>query len=183
MGQTRDDAAGEAFDKIARALGLGYPGGPKIDKLSKEGDPHAIPFPRVYLEENTYDFSFSGLKSAVLNYINQQKQKNAPIIIEDVAASFQQAVVEVLGNKLINAAKERGVHQVALAGGVACNTGLRAKVKELTEKEGMTLYMPAPIFCTDNAAMIASAGYFEYNKGRTDNLTLNAVPGLRLGQK
>lgn len=183
MGQTRDDAAGEAFDKIARAMGLGYPGGPLIDKLSKQGNAEAIAFPRAYLEENTYDFSFSGLKSAVLNYLNQQKQKNLPIIVEDVAASFQQSVVEVLGNKLIRAAKERGVNQVALAGGVASNSGLRAQVKELAEKEGIDVFVPNPILCTDNAAMIASAGYFEYKKGIVHDLSLNAVPGLKLGQK
>lgn len=180
VGRTRDDAAGEAFDKIARALGLSYPGGPIIDRLSKEGNKNAIDFPRVYLEPDSYDFSFSGLKTAVLNYLNQKKQKNEEIIVEDVAASFQEAVIEVLVEKTIKLAKERKSEKIALAGGVAANEGLRTLIKKRAEKEGMDLYYPSRILCTDNAAMIGSAAYFNYKAGNISNFYLNVEPNLEL---
>ncbi len=181
LGRTRDDAAGEAFDKVARAIGLGYPGGPKIDKLSEKGDADAITFPRSYLEEGSYDFSFSGLKSAVLNYINQCKMKACDINHADVAASFQASVIEVLVNKTINAAKALGLKKVALAGGVAANRSLRNVMKKTCDKEGLVLQYPSIVYCTDNAAMIGSAAYYEYKHGVTHGLDLNAVPNLKLG--
>ncbi len=180
LGRTRDDAAGEAFDKIARALGLGYPGGPLIDKKAKEGNPHAIEFPRAYLEEDSYDFSFSGLKSSVLNFLNSCKMKGQEIVVEDVAASFQQSVVEVLVHKTIKAAKEKRVDRVYLAGGVAANSALRKEMKSLAQKEGISVGYPSRILCTDNAAMIAAAGYYQYKKGNIADLHLNAVPNLKL---
>ena len=183
LGKTRDDAAGEAFDKVARAIGLGYPGGPKIDKLSKEGDKSSIDFPRSYLEEGSYDFSFSGLKSAVLNYINQCKMKEQEINQADIAASFQNAVVEVLVNKTVKAAKELGLEKIALAGGVAANSTLREEMKNACEKEGIFLQYPSLVYCTDNAAMIGAAGYYEYIKGVRHNMDLNAVPNLKLGDR
>lgn len=183
IGKTRDDAVGEAFDKVARSIGLGYPGGPKIDKLSKEGDPNAIEFPRSYMEKDSFDFSFSGIKSAVLNYLNKMKMKEQPIVEADVAASFQEAVVEVLVNKAIAAAKHLGVDKVALAGGVAANSHLRARLEEACTKEGYKLSYPDLVYCTDNAAMIGAAGYFDYRKGITHDMKLNAVPQLKLGQK
>lgn len=180
LGRTRDDAAGEAFDKIARALQLGYPGGPLIDKRAKTGNSLAIDFPRAYLEEDSYDFSFSGLKSSVLNYLNSCRMKGKEIIVEDVAASFQQAVVEVLSNKTIKAAMDKKVDKVYLAGGVASNSALRAQMKELAEKNGLRLGYPAPILCTDNAAMIGTAAYYQYLKGDVSDLHLNAIPNLKL---
>ena len=183
LGRTRDDAAGEAYDKVARAIGMGYPGGPKIDAAAKNGNAEAIIFPRVYLEENSYDFSFSGLKSAVLNYINKQRMMNEEINVNDVAASFQRAVVEVLVNKTVRAAKNMGVTQVALAGGVASNTALRKYMKEMCDNSGLSLNIPSPILCTDNAAMIGSAAYYEYIKGIRDGLNLNANPNLKLGER
>ncbi len=181
LGRTRDDAAGEAFDKVARAVGLGYPGGPKIDKASKEGNPQAIVFPRARVEKSPYDFSFSGLKSAVLNYINHSKMTGEKIFVPDLAASFQQAVVEVLVSHTIEAAKSLNYDKVAIAGGVAANSALRAFMKESCEKEGLKLYYPSPIFCTDNAAMIGTAAYYEYLKGVRHGYDLNAVPNLTLG--
>lgn len=183
IGRTRDDAAGEAFDKVARAIGLGYPGGPKIDKLAKEGNPNAIKFPRAKVENAPHDFSFSGVKSAVLNYMNGCKMKGIEVNRADIAASFQDAVVEVLVLRTIEAAKEYGMKKVALAGGVASNQGLRAKMKEACEKEGLELYYPSPVFCTDNGAMIGVAGYYEYIKGTRHGLDLNAVPNLKIGQR
>lgn len=180
LGRTRDDAAGEAFDKIARALGLGYPGGPRIDQKAKEGNPFAIDFPRAYLEEGSYDFSFSGLKSSVLNYLNTCKMKGREIIVEDVAASFQQAVVEVLAHKTLRAAIEKGVDHVYLAGGVAANSALRRELKMLTEQRKISLGYPSPVLCTDNAAMIGAAGYYQYKKGKIAGLDLNAIPNLNL---
>ncbi len=182
IGRTRDDAAGEAFDKVARAVGLGYPGGPKIDKASKEGNPQAIVFPRARVEKSPYDFSFSGLKSAVLNYINHSKMTGEKIFVPDLAASFQQAVVEVLVSHTIEAAKSLNYDKVAIAGGVAANSALRAFMKESCEKEGLKLYYPSPIFCTDNAAMIGVAGYYEFRKGVRSGWDLNAAPSLKLGQ-
>ena len=182
LGRTRDDAAGEAYDKVARAIGMGYPGGPKIDAAAKLGNPQAVKFPRVYLEEDSYDFSFSGLKSAVLNYVNKQNMLGEEINPNDIAASFQQSVVEVLVGKTIKAAKDRGVSKIALAGGVASNTALRTKMKEACEQAGFYLSVPSPILCTDNAAMIGCAAYYEYLAGVRDGLDLNANPSLRLGE-
>ena len=183
MGHTRDDAAGEAYDKVARAIGMGYPGGPKIDAAAKKGNPDAVKFPRVFLEEDSYDFSFSGLKSAVLNYVNKQKMMGAEIVPEDIAASFQQSVVEVLVSKTIKAARAHGVKKIALAGGVASNSALRTRMQEACERNGFYLSVPAPILCTDNAAMIGCAAYYEYIAGVRDGLDLNANPSLKLGQR
>ena len=183
IARTRDDAAGEAFDKVARAIGLGYPGGPKVDKLAKEGDPHAIAFPRGHVDEAPLDFSFSGLKSAVLNYLNGAQMKGEEINRADVAASFQQSVVDVLVTHTIEAAKELGIRKVAMAGGVASNSALRAGMDAACQKEGFSLYYPSPILCTDNAAMIGSAAYYEYVKGVRDGWDLNAVPNLKIGQR
>jgi N6-L-threonylcarbamoyladenine synthase len=182
LGRTRDDAAGEAFDKIARALGLGYPGGPLIDKRSSEGNPQAIPFPRVFLEEGTYDFSFSGLKSAALNYLNSLKMRGEEPHIADVAASFQAAVVEVLAEKLIRAAEEQGSRYAVLAGGVAANSKLRQELKRLGEARGIEVRYPSPLLCTDNAAMIGSAAYYRYIGGTEADMTLNARPNLAIGE-
>lgn len=183
IGRTRDDAAGEAFDKVARSIGLGYPGGPKIDKLSKEGNKDAIEFPRASIDGAPFDFSFSGVKSAVLNYINGCKMKNESYSEVDIAASFQQAVVDVLVEHTMRAAKEYHIEKIALAGGVACNQGLRAGMEEACKKNHFKLYYPSPILCTDNAAMIGAAGYYEYQKGVRHGLDLNAVPSLKLGEK
>ncbi|MBS4538092.1 tRNA (adenosine(37)-N6)-threonylcarbamoyltransferase complex transferase subunit TsaD [Clostridium sp. D2Q-11] len=183
LGRTRDDAAGEAFDKIARAMNLGYPGGPIIDELSKEGNKDAVNFPRVYLEEDSFDFSFSGLKSAVLNYLNNQKQKDLDIVVEDVAASFQQAVIEVLVNKTLRAANLKNSNIITIAGGVAANEGLRKLMEEKAKGLGIDVKYPSKILCTDNAAMIGCAGYYDYIKGRISDLDLNAVPNLKLGDK
>lgn len=183
IGRTRDDAAGEAFDKVARAIGLGYPGGPKIDKVAKEGNPDAIHFPRAKVEGNEYDFSFSGLKSAVLNYINGCHMKGEEVCTADVAASFQQAVVEVLVDHAIHAVKEYGFQKFAIAGGVASNSALRHAMEQRCKKEGILFYYPSPILCTDNAAMIGAAGYYEYRKGARSGLNLNAVPNLKLGER
>ena len=183
IGRTRDDAAGEAFDKVARAIGLGYPGGPKIDALSKEGNPKAISFPRANIEDGKYDFSFSGLKSAVLNYLNMCEMKNIEINKADVAASFQQAVIEVLTDNAIKAAKENNCTSIALAGGVASNTSLRENMKKEAEKNGLNFYHPSSIFCTDNAAMIGVAGYYEYINGTRHGWDLNAVPNLKIGER
>lgn len=180
IGRTRDDAAGEAFDKVARALGLSYPGGPLIDALSKKGDKYAIDFPRVYLEQDSYDFSFSGLKTAVLNYLNQKRQKGEDIIIEDVAASFQQSVIEVLVEKTIKLAKERKSDKIVMAGGVAANEGLRSLMDYRGKEEGIKVLYPSRILCTDNAAMIGSAAYFHYREGDISNLYLNVEPNLEL---
>ena len=178
VGRTRDDAAGEAFDKVARAIGLGYPGGPKIDKLAKEGNPDAIAFPRAKVDTNEYDFSFSGLKSAVLNYLNGCQMKGEEVNAADVAASFQKAVIDVLVDHSIHAVKEFGFDKFAIAGGVASNSSLRAAFEARCEKEGIKFYHPSPIFCTDNAAMIGTAGYYEFLKGTRSGLDLNAVPNL-----
>ncbi len=183
LGRTRDDAAGEAFDKVARAIGLGYPGGPKIDKLAKEGNPEAIAFPRAKLVDAEYDFSFSGLKSAVLNYLNGCRMKGEPICEADVAASFQRAVTDVLVEHAVHGAKEFGMDKLAIAGGVASNSALRAAMAEACAKEGIRFYHPSPIFCTDNAAMIGVAAYYEYMAGTRSGLDLNAVPNLRLGER
>ena len=180
LGGTRDDAVGEAYDKVARVLGLGYPGGPKIDKIAKEGNPEAIHFKRVYLEKDSYDFSFSGLKTAVLNYINTEKQAGREINRADVAASFQEAVMDVITEKAVEAVKANGMKKLALAGGVAANSRLREKLAELCEKEGIQLYRPHPALCTDNGAMVACAAYYKYKNGETDGLDLDASPSLPL---
>lgn len=183
LGRTRDDAAGEAFDKVARAIGLGYPGGPKIDKVSKEGNPDAIKFPRAKVDESEYDFSFSGLKSAVLNYINQCEMKGEKIVVEDVAASFQKAVVDVLVDHSIAAVNKYGLRKFAIAGGVASNSSLRDAFEDRCKKEGIEFFHPSPVYCTDNAAMIGVAGYYEYIKGVRSGYDLNAVPQLKLGER
>jgi len=183
VGKTRDDAAGEAFDKVARAIGLGYPGGPKIDALAKEGNKEAITFPRAKVDGNEYDFSFSGLKSAVLNYLNQCEMKQVEVNRADVAASFQYAVIDVLTTHAIQAVKEMGMDKLAVAGGVASNSSLRESLQQACEKEGIQFYHPSPLYCTDNAAMIGVAGYYSYVKGVEHGLDLNAVPNLKIGQR
>ena len=183
LGRTRDDAAGEAFDKVARAIGLGYPGGPKIEKAAREGDPMAIPFPKAKVNDNPYDFSFSGVKSAVLNYINGCKMKNIEIVPEDIAASFQKAVTDVLIAHAMHAAEEFKIDKLAIAGGVASNSVLREGMRAACEKRGISFYHPSPIFCTDNAAMIGAAAYSEYLAGTRHGWDLNAVPNLKLGER
>lgn len=183
IGRTRDDAAGEAFDKVARAIGLGYPGGPKIDKVSKEGNPDAVHFPRAKVGENEYDFSFSGLKSAVLNYLNSCQMKGEEICQADIAASFQKAVIEVLVGHAMHAVKEYDCKKFAIAGGVASNSSLRASFEQECAKAGIEFFHPSPIYCTDNAAMIGTAGYYEYIKGVRSGMDLNAVPNLKLGER
>lgn len=199
LGRTRDDAAGEAFDKVARAIGLGYPGGPKIDRISRQGDPHAIEFPRAHVvetdkklntnfargnhETSNYDFSFSGLKSAVLNYLNKCRMTGEEIRQADVAASFQQAVVDSLVDTAMRGAADYGVKKFAIAGGVAANSALRAAMKKACGDRGIDFYYPSPVFCTDNAAMIGVAAYYEYQRGNTSGWDLNAVPNLKLGER
>ena len=183
VGRTRDDAAGEAFDKVARAIGLGYPGGPKIDKLAKEGNPDAIEFPRAHVDDAPYDFSFSGIKSAVLNYINSANMQGKEINRADVAASFQKAVVDALVSRAVRLAKECGMEKLAIAGGVASNSALRAAIQEECAKNNIGFYSPSPILCTDNAAMIGAAAYYEYIKGVRHGYDLNAVPNLKLGER
>ncbi|MGI6069867.1 MAG: tRNA (adenosine(37)-N6)-threonylcarbamoyltransferase complex transferase subunit TsaD [Blautia sp.] len=183
LGRTRDDAAGEAFDKVARAIGLGYPGGPKIDKLSKKGSPEAIPFPKAKVADAPYDFSFSGVKSAVLNYLNQHKMQGLEVNQADLAASFQKAVVDVLVEHTMQAAKDYRMDKVAIAGGVASNQALREAMEEACRRRKLKFYHPSPIFCTDNAAMIGVAAYYEYQKGTRHSWDLNAVPNLKLGER
>ena len=183
IGRTRDDAAGEAFDKVARAIGLGYPGGPKIDRAAREGNPEAIVFPRGRVEGSPYDFSFSGLKSAVLNYLNHAQMTGETICTADVAASFQKSVVDSLVSRAVAAAQEYGFDKLVIAGGVAANTALRAAMEKACKKSGIRFYYPSPIFCTDNAAMIGSAAYYEYMKGNLAGWDLNAVPNLKLGER
>ncbi len=183
IGQTRDDAAGEAFDKVARAIGLGYPGGPKIDAAAKEGNPDAFTFPQAKISDAEYDFSFSGLKSAVLNIINQAKMQGEELNQADVAASFQKAVVEVLVGHAIKACKEYGYDKLAIAGGVASNTALRTLMEKECGANGIKFYRPSPVLCTDNAAMIGAAAYYEYKKGVRFDLDMNAVPNLPLGDR
>lgn len=180
IGQTRDDAAGEAYDKVARALGLGYPGGPKIDKLAKEGNPKAITFPKANFHEETLDFSFSGVKSAVLNYLNKCNMQNIEINKADVAASFQQAVVDVLKDNVLLTCKKKNIDTIAIAGGVASNSTLRETLINEAGKKGIKVLFPTPILCTDNAAMIGSAAYFNFINGKVNDLNLNAKPNLKL---
>ena len=183
IGRTRDDAAGEAFDKVARAIGLGYPGGPKIDQVSREGNPEAVVFPRAHVGDAPYDFSFSGVKSAVLNYINGCRMKGEEWNQADVAASFQKAVTDVLVENAMRAVQEFGVKKFAIAGGVASNSALRSAMKEACDREGIDFYYPSPVYCTDNAAMIGVAAYYEYLNGTRHGWDLNAVPNLRLGER
>ena len=180
MGQTRDDAAGEAFDKIARVMGLPYPGGPEIDKLAIVGDEDAVDFPRALREKGNYEFSFSGLKSAVLNYLNEMKMKNMEVNRADVAASFQKAVIEVLVQKSLEALSETNLDTLVLAGGVAANSALERRLREASAEHGIHFYYPDKILCTDNAAMIACRGYYQSRAGLFSDLRLNAVPGLSL---
>lgn len=180
LGRTRDDAAGEAFDKVARTIGLGYPGGPLIDKAATLGNPDAVRLPKTYFSESL-DFSFSGIKTAVLNYVRNIEQKNEKWSIEDVAASFQKAVVEVLVTNSIKAVRQTGLKTIALAGGVASNSRLRAELAKAAEIEGIRLSVPGQVLCTDNAAMIACAAYRKFIAGKISGLDLNAVPGLKLG--
>ena len=183
LGRTRDDAAGEAFDKVARAIGLGYPGGPKIDKLAKEGNPQAMDFPKAKIEDAPYDFSFSGVKSAVLNYLNKCRMQGEEIVTADVAASFQRCVVEVLVEHAMAAARDYHIDKLAIAGGVASNSGLRCAMEKACEENNIKFYHPSPILCTDNAAMIGAAAYYEYKKGTRHGWDLNAVPNLKLGER
>ena len=180
LGGTRDDAAGEAYDKVARVLGLGYPGGPLIDAIAKEGDPHAVEFKRVWLEKDSLDFSFSGIKTGVLNYINGQRQAGREISVADVAAGFQEAVLEVVVTKTVEAALQRREERIVMAGGVAANSRLRQMLREACDRHGLGLYYPPPILCTDNAAMIGCAAYYKFMAGETDGLDLDAIPDLPL---
>lgn len=182
IAQTRDDAAGEAYDKVARALGLGYPGGPKIDKLAKEGNENAIEFPRAKFQDDTLDFSFSGVKSSVLNYLNKAKMKDEEINTADIAASFQKAIVDVLKTNLFLTCERRDIKKIAVAGGVASNSCLRETLQNEGAKRGIEILFPSPILCTDNAAMIGSAAYFNYQEGIISNLDINAKPNLKLGE-
>lgn len=183
LGRTHDDAAGEAFDKVARAIGLGYPGGPKVDKLAKEGREDAIDFPRASVEHAPFDFSFSGLKSAVLNYLNMCQMKGIEINTKDIAASFQKSIVDSLTVRAMLACKEYNMKKFAIAGGVASNSAIRAAFEKECEKHGIKFYRPSPVFCTDNAAMIGTAAYYEYMAGTRHGWDLNAVPNLKLGER
>ncbi len=167
IGRTRDDAAGEAFDKVAKLLNLGYPGGPVVSRLAAAGNPKAIAFPRAWLDKDSPDFSFSGLKTSVVNYVNRCKQKKTMVPVEDICASFQQAVVDVLVEKTITVAKEAGHKQVVIGGGVAANQHLRSQMTDRCRQEGLYCFKPSPIFCTDNAAMIGLAGFYQFANGKT----------------
>ena len=183
LGRTRDDAAGEAFDKVARAIGLGYPGGPKIEKAAHEGDPQAITFTRPKVSDGVYDFSFSGLKSQVLNYINSAQMKGETVNDKDIAASFQQTVIDTLCDHAALAIDEFGMDKFAIAGGVASNQTLRQAMEKMCEEKGVKFYHPSPILCTDNAAMIGAAAYYEFLAGKRDGWDLNAIPNLKLGER
>ncbi|MBP2071853.1 tRNA (adenosine(37)-N6)-threonylcarbamoyltransferase complex transferase subunit TsaD [Thermoanaerobacterium butyriciformans] len=180
LGRTVDDAAGEAFDKVARALGLGYPGGPKIDEISKNGDPYKYNFPKSFMEKDNFDFSFSGLKTAVINQLHKERQNGNEVNIADYAASFQMNVVDVLSSKLIEAARYKNINKISIAGGVASNSLLRERLLKLADEEGFMIHFPKQVYCTDNGAMIASAGYFDYIRGKVSGLDLNAIPYLKL---
>lgn len=181
IGKTRDDAAGEAYDKVARAIGLGYPGGPLVDELAKQGKAN-IEFPKAMYKEENYDFSFSGIKSAVLNYINSKKMKGEDYSRADIAASFQHAVVDILVHKTVKAVKDRGYGCVVLSGGVSANSALRKVMEERCDQEGLRLYYPPLGLCTDNAAMIGSCAYYRYIEGHTSDMYLNAKPNLKIGE-
>lgn len=180
LGRTKDDAAGESFDKIGRAMGLSYPGGPQIDRLAKKGNPEAVDFPRVMMDSKDYDFSFSGLKTAVLNYINQQRQKDIDLNIEDICASFQAAVMDVLVEKSFRLTKEKGYTTLAVSGGVAANSELKKRMEERGRKENIQIYFPEPILCTDNGAMIGCAGYYDFINGKREDLDMRVDPNLEL---
>lgn len=180
LGQTRDDAAGEAFDKIARVMGYPYPGGPQIDKLAKDGNPDAIAFPKALHEKHNFEFSFSGLKSAVLNYLHTQEQRKQPYNVHDVAASFQKTVVETLVEKTMDAAAYCGMDKIAVAGGVSANSALAAAMKQACAAHGYSFYRPDPVLCTDNGAMIGCRAYYMALEGHFANLTLNAKPALAI---
>lgn len=180
LGRTKDDAAGEAFDKTARVLGIGYPGGPAIEKISKIGDLAAIDFPRPFINDDTYDFSFSGLKTAVINYLNTKKQRGEVVNTADVAASFQQAVIDVMIAKIIRAVENHQVNSVILSGGVSANKTLRNQLEKKLKEYNLPLYTPDLELCTDNAAMVGSVAYFQYIKGEFSPLTLNAKANLKL---
>lgn len=180
IGRTKDDAAGESFDKIGRAMGLSYPGGPQIDRLAKQGNPKAVDFPRVMMDSKDYDFSFSGLKTAVLNYINHQKQKEKDLIVEDICASFQASVMDVLVEKSFRLAHEKGYKIIAVSGGVAANSELKKRMEERGQEENIKIYFPEPILCTDNAAMIGCAGYYDFINGKTEDLDMRVDPNLEL---
>jgi len=182
LGRTRDDAAGEAFDKIARVLGMDYPGGPEIARAAEAGDPTAIDFPRGLLQADTFDFSFSGLKTAAINYIHNLRQRGEEVPVADIAASLQEAIVDVLIAKTLAAAQAYGVKTIFLSGGVAANERLRSRLRELAAADGIRVYYPSKVLCTDNAAMIACAGYYRYLRGERASWELNAVPNLRLGE-
>lgn len=179
IGRTRDDAVGEAFDKVARTIGLGYPGGPKIDALAKTGEAN-IEFPRVMLENDSYDFSFSGLKTAVLNYVNSERQAGRELVVEDIATSFQTAVLDVLVTKTLKLTRELKLDKIVISGGVAANDGLRERLTREAGEEGIEVYYPPKILCTDNAAMIGSAAYYDFIKNGKDSLNIKANPNLGL---
>lgn len=180
IGRTKDDAAGESFDKIGRAMGLSYPGGPQIDRLAKQGNPKAVDFPRVMMDSKDYDFSFSGLKTAVLNYINHQKQKEEDLNVEDICASFQASVMDVLVEKSFRLAHEKGYNIIAVSGGVAANSELKKRMEERGQEENIKIYFPEPILCTDNAAMIGCAGYYDFINEKTEDLDMRVDPNLEL---
>jgi N6-L-threonylcarbamoyladenine synthase len=183
LGQTRDDAAGEAFDKVAKLLGLGYPGGPIIDELSKKGNPKTIGFPRPSLSKNSLDFSFSGLKTAVVNYVKSHPEPRGGYseeLVRDIVSSFQEAVIDVLVKKTIRAALDQKLKRIVLSGGVAANQHLRKRMSEAAHEEKLSVYIPSPVFCTDNAAMIGVVGYEYLKKGIRSPLSLNAFSNLPL---
>lgn len=184
LGQTRDDAAGEAFDKVAKLLGLGYPGGPVIDKMAKEGNPKAFKFPRAFMDGESFEFSFSGIKTSVLYLLRELKydpENRDGKLVKDICASFQEAVIDVLVSKTINAARKYGVSSIAVAGGVAANRGLRAALQSEAQSIGAKAFFPRPLYCTDNAAMIGIAAHFKYRKfGMVSDLTLKPTPNLAL---
>ncbi len=180
LGRTRDDAAGEAFDKTARILGLGYPGGVKVEKLAKNGDKNAIHFPRVSFENSPFDFSFSGIKTSVINYVHQKEQKNEPYSREDIATSFTEAICDVLSSKATDASCLFGEKKLVVAGGVSANSFLRERLEKDCEKRGIALYLPELRYCGDNAAMIAAQGYFEYNAGKIAGPDLNAYANMSI---
>lgn len=183
LGRTRDDAAGEAFDKIARVIGLGYPGGPKIDAAAKRGNPEAVHFPVAKVDGGEYDFSFSGLKSAVLNYLNSQKQKGVEVNPDDIAASFQKAVTDALCEKSIKCLKDLGEDKLVIAGGVSANSALRERLEKEAGEAGAKVYYPRLAYCTDNAAMIGAQAYYDYMAGETAGLDLDAKPSIRVGSE